>query len=292
MRSPVNLLVEPLLSISSSGKTTLPGLFAAMACNRVQGFPALRPHQRPAWHMFLVQLAALALHRGSKDEIPEDEVTWTSLLRGLTPNHPDDAPWRLEVYDWRKPAFLQPPVPGALKWSPVETPDELDLLITARNHDLKSSVARDVTPEDWIYALVSLQTCEGLRRQGKLRYRTHERWVVQPPDARPGAGPGGRPVARSVDLVAAGCAAIALRPPNRQRMRTPRDSTPLVRGLAGRPSTGRRRSRSVVHRSVPAGPPGLVGGQAAGAPRSVQKEPHRVLESAGKHRRSLGPRPP
>ena len=166
MRSPVNLLVEPVLSVSASGRTTLPGLFAEMACNRVQGFPALRPHQRPAWHMFLVQLAALALHRGSKDEIPEDEVTWTSLLRGLTPNHPDDAPWRLEVYDWRKPAFLQPPVPGALKWSPVETPDELDLLITARNHDLKSGVARDVTPEDWIYALVSLQTCEGYGGKG------------------------------------------------------------------------------------------------------------------------------
>ena len=166
MRSQINLLVDPLLSISPSGRTTLPGLFAAMASDRVRGFPALRPHQRPAWHMFLAQLGALAFYRGSKDEIPEDEETWTSLLRGLTPNHADDAPWRLEVYDWRKPAFLQPPVPDELKWSPVETPDELDLLITARNHDLKRSVGRDATSEDWVYALVSLQTCEGYGGKG------------------------------------------------------------------------------------------------------------------------------
>ena len=166
MRSPLNLLLDPLLSVSANGRTTLSGLFAAMACDRVRGFPALRPHQRPAWHMFLVQLGALALYWGSRVEIPEDEATWTSLLRGLTPDHADDAPWRLEVYDWRKPAFLQPPVPGRLKWSPVATPDELDLLITARNHDLKSGVARDFTSEDWIYALVSLQTCEGYGGKG------------------------------------------------------------------------------------------------------------------------------
>ena len=166
MRSRLNLLLDPLLSVSANGRTTLSGLFAAMARNSVRGFPALRPHQRPAWHMFLVQLGALALYWGSRDEIPEDEATWTSLLRGLTPDHADDAPWRLEVYDWRKPAFLQPPVPGRLKWSPVATPDELDLLITARNHDLKSGVARDFTSEDWIYALVSLQTCEGYGGKG------------------------------------------------------------------------------------------------------------------------------
>ena len=43
----------------------------------------------------------------------------------------------------------------------VETPDALDLLITSRNHDLKQAVARRADPEEWIFALVSLQTGEG-----------------------------------------------------------------------------------------------------------------------------------
>jgi len=45
--------------------------------------------------------------------------------------------------------------------TPVSTPDALDLLITSRNHDLKQAVARQAEAEDWILALVSLQTCEG-----------------------------------------------------------------------------------------------------------------------------------
>ena len=157
----MNLLVDPVFSVSDGGRTTLPGLFAAMARGQVRGFPALRPYQRPAWHMFLVQLGALAAYWAPDGGIPRDEAVWASNLRGLTPNHPDDAPWRLDVYDRRKPAFLQPPDPGQLKWSTVRTPDELDMLITARNHDLKVAVASDAAPEDWVLALISLQTCEG-----------------------------------------------------------------------------------------------------------------------------------
>ena len=160
----VNMLADPVLSISGGGRMSLPGLFAAMTRGRTRGFPALRPHQRPAWHMFLVQLGALAAWRDPGGGLPEDAEAWAAALRRLTPEHADDAPGRLSVYDWRKPAFLQPPVlgnTGKLKWSEVGTPDALDMLITARNHDLKSAIAREAEAEDWIYALVSLQTCEG-----------------------------------------------------------------------------------------------------------------------------------
>ena len=44
----------------------------------------------------------------------------------------------------------------------------------------------------------------GLRRQGQLRHRAHERRFLQPPAARPGAGAGGRGDAGSFRLVAAG----------------------------------------------------------------------------------------
>ena len=65
------------------------------------------------------------------------------------------------VEDPAKPAFLQPPDPGGLVWSQLATPDALDLLITSRNHDLKQTIARQASPEDWVCALVSLQTSEG-----------------------------------------------------------------------------------------------------------------------------------
>ena len=156
-----NLLSDPLISTDPAGRHGAPGLFAAMARGEVRGFPALRPHQRAAWHMFLVQLAALALDRAGQADLPDTADRWATLLRGLTPEFPDDAPWRLVVADRGKPAFLQPTDPGGLKWKPVPTPDALDMLITSRNHDLKTAVAVRAEPEDWLYALVSLQTGEG-----------------------------------------------------------------------------------------------------------------------------------
>lgn len=159
-----NLLVAPLIQTNGSA-LTLPGLFAAMARGEVTSFPALRPHQRPAWHMFLVQLAVLA-RSGQDGPLPEDEATWRANLRGLTADFEDDAPWHLVGADDGKPAFLQPPDPGGVKWSEVATPDALDMLITSRNHDLKREIAHDATPQDWLFALVSLQTMEGFGGAG------------------------------------------------------------------------------------------------------------------------------
>ena len=52
--------------------------------------------------------------------------------------------------------------------APVETPDGIDMLITARNHDLKQQVAREADAEDWIFALVSTQTMEGYGGRGNF----------------------------------------------------------------------------------------------------------------------------
>ena len=167
----MNLLTDSLLTLTDGQRVSLPGLFAALAARDARGFPALRPHQRPAWHMFLVQLGALALWRQrseawSPDDLPTDTAFWGTALRALTADHPDDAPWRLAVDDDAKPAFLQPPAPAGLKWWAVETADALDMLITARNHDLKQTVARRAAADDWIFALVSLQTMEGYGGRG------------------------------------------------------------------------------------------------------------------------------
>jgi CRISPR system Cascade subunit CasA len=156
----MNLLTKPAIRTEPLGLLTLPGVLAALARGEVAGFPALRPHQRAAWHMFLVQLGVLALDRAGLMEPPGEEGAWAGRLRGLTPDWGDD-PWTLVVPDRSRPAFLQPPDPGGLNWSPVPTPDALDMLITSKNHDLKGRVAQGAQAEDWVFALVSLQTMEG-----------------------------------------------------------------------------------------------------------------------------------
>jgi len=161
----MNLMTEPLIQ-TDQGMQSLPGLLAAMARGEVTSFPALRPHQRPAWHMFLVQLSTLALSHAGATDLPEDEESWRAALRELTADFPDDAPWHLVVEDRGKPAFLQPPDPGDLRWHEVATPDALDMLITSRNHDLKREIAHDAALQDWIFALVSLQTMEGFGGAG------------------------------------------------------------------------------------------------------------------------------
>ena len=162
----MNLLADPVFTTLPLGPLSLPSLLAASVRGEVGAFSRLRAHQRASWHMFRVQLAALALDRGGVAEPPTDEAAWADLLLRLTDG--DVAPWSLIVPDRTTPAFLQPPDPGGLNWEPVATPDALDMLITARNHDLKGAVARDADPEDWAYALVSLQTGEGYGGRGNF----------------------------------------------------------------------------------------------------------------------------
>lgn len=149
-------------------KMTLPGVFAALARNEAVGFPALRAHQRHAWHSFLVLLAALTLHRAGRTSPPEAEAEWRDLLRNLTSEHPNDEPWSL-VTPPNQPALLQPPIPSGnlaeLK-NRIATPDGLDMLVTAKNHDLKQAMMTEAAGEDWLFALVTLQTMEGFLGAG------------------------------------------------------------------------------------------------------------------------------
>ena len=138
--------------------------------DEVEAFPALRPHQRHAWHAFLVQLGAMAMHKAGVSDPPADPETWADLIRGLTPDFPDDEPWRFVVEDITKPAFMQPPASSEDKLaeykSSVETPDELDMLVTSKNHDVKSAIALASGYDDLMLALISLQTSEGFSGAG------------------------------------------------------------------------------------------------------------------------------
>ena len=183
-----NILTDDIIRFGAGGEikpASLPETCAALMRDEVDSFPALRPHQRHAWHAFTAQLGAMALHRAELVEPPTDAETWREIIRGLTPDFPNDEPWRLVVDDITKPAFMQPPASSEEKMadykvrrrsrkqpaaseekiedykSVAETPDKLDMLVTSKNHDLKSSVADLGGTGDWLFALISLQTFEG-----------------------------------------------------------------------------------------------------------------------------------
>jgi CRISPR system Cascade subunit CasA len=151
-------------------RSSLFGVFAALARGEAWSFTALRPHQREPWHAFTVQVAALALIHAGRDDLPADEATWRDLLIGLTPDQPDGEAWSLVVDDWSKPALLQPPLPPngnrADYKSRLPTPDALDMLVTAKNHDVKQERMATAVEEDWLFALVTLQTTEGFLGAG------------------------------------------------------------------------------------------------------------------------------
>lgn len=160
-----SLLTEPLVRYRRAGDgstiyASLPELFVALAADEVRDYPALRPHQRHPWHAFLVQLAAIALHKAGRTTAFETADEWRDALLALTP---DGAAWCL-VSPPDRSAFMQAPNPiwDATEWNTVlDAPDELDMLATSKNHDLKGARMRSAKPEDWMFALISLQTQEG-----------------------------------------------------------------------------------------------------------------------------------
>lgn len=145
-------------------------VFAALARGEADSFSAIRPHQREPWHAFCVQVAAMALIRAGERELPGAEEDWRRLLIGLTPAWPDGEAWSLMVEDWTKPALLQPPVvrlADACDYkNRLTTPDALDMLVTSKNHDVKQRRMVHAQEEDWLFALVTLQTYEGFLGAG------------------------------------------------------------------------------------------------------------------------------
>jgi CRISPR system Cascade subunit CasA len=168
-----SLLTEPIIRYrcASDGRTvatSLPQLFVALAADAVRDYPALRPHQRHPWHAFLVQLAAIALHKAERTVPFETADEWHDALLALTPDDPDGAAWCL-VSPPERPALLQAAVVGGstAEWkSHSFAADEIDMLVTSKNHDVKGSRVRRSQPEDWLFALLSLQTQEGFLGSG------------------------------------------------------------------------------------------------------------------------------
>jgi CRISPR system Cascade subunit CasA len=167
-----SLLDESIIRYRTlDGHTTiasLPQLLVALGDDAVCDFPALRPHQRHPWHAFLVQLSALAMFRSGAAKPFSSVEDWQAALLNLTLDEPTGCAWCL-VSPPARPALLQAPVPeGDIgDWKSVcQSPDELDMLITSKNHDIKKARMRRSEPEDWLFALLSLQTQEGFLGAG------------------------------------------------------------------------------------------------------------------------------
>lgn len=168
-----NLLTDQIIGIQTLDRqirqATLPELLALLMADEVESLTGLRPHQRYPLHCFLSQVGAMAMLAGGESKPPREPDLWAELLGGLTPQFPGDEPWMLVVNDLSKPAFMQPPVPedgwAALKETEV-TPDALDMLVTAKNHDLKAARLDAAASEHWLFSLITLQTWEGFLGRG------------------------------------------------------------------------------------------------------------------------------
>lgn len=165
-----NLLAEQIIRIVTTTRrvqsVSLPELLAQLMADQVESLPALRPHQKQALHCFLAQLGAMALLMAGESEPPHDADRWAELLRGLTPGFDNDEPWCLVVGDWTKPAFMQAPVPEG-SWTPpqkdpiAETPDQIDIPSTSKNHDRKSFSLVNNDASAWLFSIIALQTQQG-----------------------------------------------------------------------------------------------------------------------------------
>lgn len=165
-----DLLTDPLIGVHTpegERRQNLPELLAALSAGQVEGYTGLRPHQADPWHVFLVQLAASIQARRPADPLPTDAAYWREGLLDLADGM--GTAWELVVEDVTKPAFLQHP------WRPSDerdfkpkasTPDELDVLVTSKNHDVKMARIGPEAAEPWLYALLLLQTTSGFLGQG------------------------------------------------------------------------------------------------------------------------------
>jgi len=166
----VNLLTDPLLRVQTESDLeylSLPALFARLGKNEVRHLVGIQRHQSDAFHVFLCYLAGAVLARDGSSSPVQDECFWREGLLKLAGNAGRDA-WQLVSDDDTRPAFMQPPLAGDSRnpTSVMNAADELDLLPTAKNHDVKRKRADTAHADTWLYALISLQTMSGFYGRG------------------------------------------------------------------------------------------------------------------------------
>lgn len=197
-----DLLKDPIFAYETEDRleqASLPDLLAALGRGSVSSIQGLQRHQEDPFHVFLCYLAGAVLARASASELAQSAEFWRSGLLALSAGNTNA--WQLVVENPTQPAFMQPPLPTSGEFEAFRpkatTPDALDRLQTAKNHDVKAQrAAANGSIAAWVYALVSLQTMSGF--PGRDNYGI----------ARMNSGSGSRPI---VSVVTALDAAIRWR---------------------------------------------------------------------------------
>jgi CRISPR system Cascade subunit CasA len=164
----MNLLTDEVFRVVTSGKTvrlSLPGLLEALGQDRVDVLAGVQRHQADIFHIFLCYLAGSVMVRSGKADPNQTAYFWRNGLRTLA-GKADDCAWELIVEDPTKPAFMQPPAPSKQIFDAeyklkAEAPDSLDVLQSAKNHDLKAARAQKGDMEAWVLALIDHQNASG-----------------------------------------------------------------------------------------------------------------------------------
>ena len=165
-----NLLTDQIIRFTTRDlverRGSLPEVYGFLMKDEVESFTALRHYQVHSWHAFLCQLGRMALDRAGFELAPRNPKVWGEVLANMTPEFPRHEPWQLMVQDITTPAFMQPPAADEETRSEykkaIPTPDKMDLLVTSKNHVIKSTVATQASLDDWMFALISEQTMDGV----------------------------------------------------------------------------------------------------------------------------------
>ncbi len=171
----MNLLTDPVFRVETPEGTTrfdLPQLLDALGRDRVESLSGLQRHQEDSFHVFLCYLAGAVLAREGLEDTRQDARFWRESIQRLTIQQgcANDSAWTLVVDDVTQPAFMQVSLASrsafdAFKLMP-SPPDSLDILATAKSHDVKARRVSSPEIDDWVYALISLQTMAGFFGQG------------------------------------------------------------------------------------------------------------------------------
>ena len=149
------------LSDGGPDKLSLPSLMSALVADRISSFDALRAHQAHSLHAFLSQLATLSMCAAGTTSMPQSATSWRQILASLTGGR-GEGPWHLVIGRADMPAFMQPPVTDEVEQSHYKriagTPGAIDMLVGSLNHEVKAETGWNAELDDWVYALINVQT--------------------------------------------------------------------------------------------------------------------------------------
>jgi len=165
--SGLNFLTESHISVLISGKRIKMSISEILSklseADEIESICFLRPHQKHAFYSFLCQLGAIAMNHTYETKIPQSKSAWEELVLGISSH----AAWHLINNNLDEPALLQPPIPKKAQnhWEKkakrIDSADEIDILVTSKNHDVKRFSLYQASPEHWFFALLTAQTMDG-----------------------------------------------------------------------------------------------------------------------------------